>query len=55
MKPSLSRDQRGTVFVEYAIVLSLLCLGACLAIAVLAALLTRVFMFQQALLLLPFP
>jgi hypothetical protein len=52
---SVHRDQRGTVFVEYALVLSLLCVGACLAIALLAALFTRLFLYQRALLLLPFP
>jgi Flp pilus assembly protein TadG len=52
---SLRRDLRGTVTVEYALVLALLCVGACLAIALLAALFTRLFLYQQALLLLPFP
>lgn len=53
--PSRAMDQRGTVTVEYAIVLALLSTGACLAIAALAALFVRLFSFQQALLGLPFP
>jgi Flp pilus assembly protein TadG len=52
---SLARDQRGTATVEYALVLALLCTGACLAIALLAPLFVRLFLYQQALLLLPFP
>jgi Flp pilus assembly pilin Flp len=48
-------DERGTVTVEYAILLVLLSVGACTAIATLAALLIRLFSFQQALITLPFP
>jgi Flp pilus assembly pilin Flp len=51
----LHADQRGAVTVEYAVVLSLLSVGACLAIATLAALLLRLFSYQQALIALPFP
>lgn len=53
--PPVIRDQRGLVFVEYAIALVLVCVGACLAIATCAALLVRLFLFQQAILILPFP
>jgi hypothetical protein len=41
--------------VEYVIVLALLSVGACTAIATLAALLIRLFAFQHALIALPFP
>ena len=51
----LHEDSNGTVTVEYAIVLALLSVGACTAIATVAALLMRLFWFQQALLSLPFP
>jgi hypothetical protein len=43
------------VTVEYAVVLALLSIGACLAIATLAALMVRLFAYQQALIGLPFP
>jgi len=52
---SVELDERGSVTVEYAIVLALLSVGACLAIATLAALLIRLFSYQQALIALPFP
>ena len=52
---SLRGDQRGTVTVEYVIVLALLSVGACAAIATLAALLMRLFSLQHALIALPFP
>jgi Flp pilus assembly pilin Flp len=52
---ALADDQRGAVTAEYAIVLALLSVGACLAIATLAALLIRLFSYQQALIALPFP
>jgi Flp pilus assembly pilin Flp len=52
---SAQLDERGTVTVEYAIVLALLSVGACVAIATLAALLMRLFSYQQALIALPFP
>jgi hypothetical protein len=48
-------DESGGVTAEYVILLALLSIGACLAIATLAALLIRLFSFQQALLTLPFP
>lgn len=48
-------DQRGTVTVEYVIVLSLLSVGACAAVSVLAVMLMRLFAFQHALIALPFP
>lgn len=48
-------DERGTITVEYAILLALLSVGACVAIATLAALLMRLFSYQQALIALPFP
>lgn len=51
----LRQDERGGVTAEYAIVLALLSVGACSAIATLAALLARLFAFQQALIALPFP
>lgn len=55
MDPHAFDDERGGVTAEYLIVLSLLSVGACTAIATLAALLIRLFSFQQALLTLPFP
>jgi Flp pilus assembly pilin Flp len=48
-------DQSGAVTVEYVVVLAALSVGACVAIATLAALLTRLFSYQQALIALPFP
>lgn len=51
----LACDERGLVFVEYLLALVLLCVGACLAISACAVLLVRLFAFQQAVLLLPFP
>jgi hypothetical protein len=56
LEPSrLHRDERGLVFVEYVLALALLCVSACLAICTCALLLVRLFAFQQAVLLLPFP
>lgn len=43
------------VTVEYAVVLALLSVGACLAIATLSALLIRLFAYQEALIALPVP
>ena len=40
---------------EYAVVIALLSVGACLSIATLAALMLRLFAYQQALIALPFP
>ena len=51
----LRHDQRGTVTVEYVIVLVLLSVGVCTAIATLATLLLRLFSFQHAMIALPFP
>lgn len=51
----LRKNSNGTVTVEYAILLALLSVSACTAIATLAALLIRLFSYQQALLSLPFP
>jgi Flp pilus assembly pilin Flp len=49
------RDQRGTVLVEYAVVLSLVSLGASLALIVLGAQLLELYRAQQAILLAPMP
>jgi len=51
----IGHEQSGMVTVEYTIILTLLAVGACTAIATLAALLVRLFSFQQALIALPFP
>ncbi len=51
----LLHDQRGSVTVEYTIVLCLVSLGASLAIIALGSVLLHLFRFQQALLALPFP
>ena len=51
----LLRDHRGAVFVEYAVVLWLLSLGASLAVIALGSLLLDLFRFQHALLLSPMP
>jgi Flp pilus assembly pilin Flp len=51
----LLRDQRGAVFVEYAIVLSLLSLGASLAVIALGSRLLELYRAQQAILLTPMP
>jgi Flp pilus assembly pilin Flp len=48
-------DTRGTAMVEYVIVLSLVSVGAALAIIGLGSLLLGLFSYQQAMLLLPFP
>jgi hypothetical protein len=49
------RDARGTVLVEYVIVLSLVSVGASLAVIALGALLLDLFRYQQCILVLPFP
>lgn len=49
------RDERGSVLVEYTIVLCLVAVGAVGALAACGVLLLRFFIYQQALLLLPFP
>lgn len=51
----LLRDQRGTVTVEYVIVLCLVSLGASLAVIALGSVLLHLFRYQQAILVLPFP
>jgi len=51
----LLRDQRGTVLVEYAVVLSLVSLGAALAVIALGAQLLELYRAQQAILLAPMP
>jgi Flp pilus assembly pilin Flp len=48
-------DQRGSVLLEYAIVLCLVSVGAVSALVACGVLLLRFFLYQQALLLLPFP
>jgi Flp pilus assembly pilin Flp len=48
-------DERGGVMVEYSIVLSLVSVGAVLALIRAGVLLLQLFRYQQALLLLPFP
>ena len=55
MRERLARDQRGSVFVEYAIVLVLLALGASLALIGVGIQLLLLFRCQQALLLMPMP
>jgi Flp pilus assembly pilin Flp len=51
----LLSDQRGGVMVEYGIVLSLVSVGAVLALIRAGLLLLQLFRYQQSLLLLPFP
>jgi Flp pilus assembly pilin Flp len=48
-------DERGGVMLEYGIVLSLVSIGAVLALVRAGVLLLQLFRYQQALLLLPFP
>jgi hypothetical protein len=48
-------DQRGVVTVEYVIALSLVSVGASLAVIALGGVLLDLFRYQQALLVLPFP
>jgi Flp pilus assembly pilin Flp len=50
-----ARDVRGTVMVEYALLLVLVALGLTAALIVCGRLLLRLFLYQQALVLLPFP
>ena len=49
------RDQRGAVFVEYAVVLALVALGASLAVIALGSILLELYRAQQAILLGPMP
>jgi hypothetical protein len=51
----LCSAERGAVFAEYVVVLSLVSLGCALAIVSLGPLLVRSFLVQQAVLLLPLP
>jgi Flp pilus assembly pilin Flp len=51
----LLRDTRGTVMVEYVIVLALVSVGASLALIGLGTELLQLFRYQEAVLLLPFP
>jgi hypothetical protein len=53
--PPLLPDTRGTVMVEYVIVLALVSVGASLALIALGSLLLGLFDYQQAVLVLPFP
>jgi hypothetical protein len=48
-------DERGVATVEYVIVLCLVSVGASLAVIALGRLLLALFLYQQAVLLLPFP
>jgi Flp pilus assembly pilin Flp len=48
-------DERGSVLVEYTIVLCLVSVGAVSALVASGVLLLRFFLYQQALLVLPFP
>ena len=48
-------DERGSVFVEYAVLLSLVAVGLSLAIASLGFVLLRTYLIQQTWLLLPLP
>lgn len=48
-------EDRGSVFVEYAVLLSLVAVGLSLAIASLGYVLIRTYLIQQTWLLLPFP
>ena len=53
--PESVSDSRGTVMVEYVIVLCLVAVGASVAIIALGTLLLELVRYQQALLVLPFP
>ena len=48
-------DDRGSVFIEYVLVLALVAVGATAAIALVGKGLVALFIFQEAWLLLPFP
>lgn len=52
---ALLRSEHGATTVEYLIVLALVVAGLCAAIAALAPRLLALFVYQQALLLAPFP
>ena len=51
----LRRCERGGVLAEYTIVLSLVSVGTVLALVSVGALLLRLYLYQQAVLILPFP
>ena len=53
--PGVSPDTAGSVFVEYVVVLSLVSVGAVAALVALGAPLLNLYLYQQAVLLLPFP
>ena len=48
-------DERGSVMVEYTVLLSVVAVGLCLALAALGVPLVRMYLSQQTWLLLPFP
>lgn len=52
---AITTDTSGSVFVEYVVVLSLVSVGAVTALVALGAPLLNLFLYQQAVLLLPFP
>ena len=52
---ALVRDSRGTASVEYVLVLSLVSLGAALAVIALGPRLLELFLFQRSILLSPIP
>ena len=52
---SISRDIRGAVMAEYAVILVLVTIGAAWAVAWMAVSLARYYSAQQAWLLVPFP
>lgn len=54
-RAQLLRDQRGAVFVEYAVVLVLVSLGASLAVIALGSTLLELYRAQQSILLAPMP
>ena len=51
----LLHDERGTVVVEYVIVLALAAVGIVAAMTLAGALLLRLYIYQRHVLLLPFP
>ena len=52
---ALVRDQRGSVYVEYLVILCLVSVGAALAILACGALLFHLLHYQQAAILFPLP
>jgi Flp pilus assembly pilin Flp len=48
-------DERGSVLVEYTIVLGMVSVGTVVALVAAGSLLLRLYVYQQALLLLPVP